>query len=217
MERAEAVPVPAGSGRGGYIGVLAVGAGAVALMLLFLGMGLRRRDPPVYPISPLEPRSAEGRLVGPELFTVDATAPDRWVFFSFHDGTVVEKPGPRDWDLAFRRFQVIANGGKGFAGDGGIADLGDVPFDRVRTAPEEGYVTNRVRSDTVNAAIADWYDYSFLSHLLSPLPRVYAVRTAEGRYAKMEFVGYYCPGATPGCVTFRSVYQADGSPALAGS
>ena len=35
------------------------------------------------------------------------------------------------------------------------------------------------------------------------------------RYAKLELVGYYCPGGQPGCVTFRYVFQGDGSSAVA--
>jgi hypothetical protein len=42
-------------------------------------------------------------------------------------------------------------------------------------------------------------------------PRVWAVRTADGRYAKLEIVGYYCPEAHPGCLTFRYVFQGDGT------
>jgi hypothetical protein len=30
-------------------------------------------------------------------------------------------------------------------------------------------------------------------------------------------VGYYCPGGQPGCVTFRYVYQGDGSRAVGSS
>ncbi len=51
--------------------------------------------------------------------------------------------------------------------------------------------------------------------MLSPKPHVWAVRTPAGRYAKLEMVGYYCPDATPGCPTFRYVYQGDGSTAVA--
>ena len=64
---------------------------------------------------------------------------------------------------------------------------------------------------TAPKKIASWYRYGFFSHVLSPKAHVWAVRTAEGRYAKMEIVGYYCPGAQPGCLTFRYVYQGDGS------
>jgi hypothetical protein len=44
---------------------------------------------------------------------------------------------------------------------------------------------------------------------------VWAVRTADGRYAKLEMVGYYCPGPQPGCPTFRYVYQGDGTTRVA--
>jgi hypothetical protein len=37
------------------------------------------------------------------------------------------------------------------------------------------------------------------------------VRTADGRFAKMRILSYYCTGATPGCVTFEYVYQGSGS------
>jgi hypothetical protein len=50
--------------------------------------------------------------------------------------------------------------------------------------------------------------------VLTPKPHVWAVRTADGRYAKLEMLGYYCPGAQPGCPTFRYVYQGDGSTAV---
>lgn len=192
--------------RGLLIGGL-VGLVAVVLVLLTL----QRPAPPMYAPSPMVPDSAGNSRVGPITRTVDATASDAWTYFSFQAGTVVRNPGPTDWDLAFRRFQVIANGGRGFFGEGGILDLGEVPFDSVRTIPSEGYVPTVARGDSVNAAIREWYDYSFLSHLLFPRPRVYAVRTANGRLAKLELLGYYCPGAQPGCVTFRYVYAGDGS------
>jgi hypothetical protein len=183
-----------------------VGLG-VALVLLTLWPA----DVPTYAPTPPAPAEVGAVLVGPILYTVDATAPDRWRYFSFRQGSVVDGAGPRDWDLGFRRFQVIANGGPGFLGDGAIADLGEVPFEAVRAVPEAGYVPSVSRPDPSNPAIARWYAYGFFSHRLTPRPRVWAVRTADGRYAKLQMVGYYCPGGQPGCVTFRYVYQGDGS------
>jgi hypothetical protein len=179
-------------------------------MAMLVVMGVRRVEPPTFSPTPLEPVPAESHPPGPRLFTIDATAPDEWRFFSFERGTVVERPGPRDWDLAFRRFQVIVNGGPGFAGAGGVLDLGEATLDEPRHLPRTGdYVVNTVRSDTVNAALRRWYRYSYLSHLLSPRPNVWSVRTAAGSYAALQFVGYYCPGAMPGCVTFRYLYPGD--------
>src|SRR5581483_1747917 len=130
-------------------------------------------------------------------------------------GSVVDGTNATGWDLAFRRFQIIANGGRGFdgrfAGHAGIVDLGAVRFDDVTTVPADGYQENEGVPDPKNPAIAGWYSYGFLSHVLSPKPHVWAVRTADGRYAKLELLAYYCPGSQPGCVTFRYVYQGDGS------
>jgi hypothetical protein len=117
--------------------------------------------------------------------------------------------GPESWDLAFRRYAIVAGPGAG------ILDLGEIRFDDVRTVPASGYLANEGRADPRNPAIASWYAYGFLSHVLSPKPRVWAVRTADGRYAKLEMLGYYCPGSTPGCPTFRYVYQGDGSTSVA--
>jgi hypothetical protein len=201
----------------GLMAVSAVGVGGVAIMALLVVMGVSQPTPETYVPTPIEPSPAKGQLVGPRLVTVEAAGQNEWHFFSFDDGAVLPSPSDFEWDLAFRRFQVIANGGDGFAGGGGIVDLGEASFDGVATVPSTGYVANTVRGDTVNAAVQEWYDYSYLSHLLSPKPRVYAIRTAGGRYAKLQFVGYYCPGAIPGCVTFRYVFQGGGGVDMLGS
>jgi hypothetical protein len=196
--------------RAGLNVVVVVATVGVLAMLTLVVMALKRAAPPSFVPTTREARVNPAGLIGPELFTVDATSPDLWRFFSFARGTLVDETDPHAWDVAFRRFRVIVNGGDGFQGAGGVIDLGEVPFDSVGTVPENGYVVNRVRSDTVNKVLQGWYTYSYLSHLLSPEPRVYALRAADGRYVKLQFLGYYCPGARPGCVTFRYVFQADG-------
>lgn len=188
------------------VGILVVGAAA-----LLIAVSLRRPAITTYVPTGSAPRPVGDTLVGAVTYTVDASAPDRWRFFDFSRGSVVDDPGPREWDLAFRRFHVVANGGEGFPGRGGIVDLGPVPFDSVEAVPAEGYLGSRAAGDTTHPATEDWYRYSFTSHVLRPKGRTYAVRTADGRYAKVEILGYYCPGARPGCLTFRYAYQGDGS------
>lgn len=198
------------------IALVAAGGAFVVVVVLLVAMSIRRPEPPGFAPTAVQERTAANSLVGPELVTVDASDAARWQFFSFAHGSVVDNPDPLGWDVAFRRFQIIVNGGAGFAGRGGVADLGAVPFDSVLAVPAAGYVGTVARSDSVNAALHRWYEYSFTSHLLTPKPRVYAVRTADGRYAKLEFAGYYCPGAAPGCVTFRYTYQGAGGTDMIG-
>jgi hypothetical protein len=193
----------------GWVAGLVIGALVLAALLLVL-TSLRR--PEVATFMPTVPEAVEvgERLVGPVTYTVDASGPEAWRFFDFSRAALVDAPGARDWDLAFRRFNVIANGGAGFAGGGGALDLGEVEFDSVSVLPADGYRENAPGRDSVNVALRRWYDYGFSSHLLTPKPRVYAIRTADGRYAKLEFLSYYCPGALPGCLTFRYVYDGRG-------
>jgi hypothetical protein len=176
----------------------------VAVTAVLVMLTLRQPDVPTYPPTAAAPGDVGRRLVGPVLYTVDATEADAWRYFSFRLGSVLadERQG---WDLAFRRYAIITGQG------GGALDLGERRFDDVRTVPADGYVATERAGDPRNPAIAGWYTYGFFSHVLSPKPHVWAVRTADGRYAKLEMVGYYCSGSRPGCPTFRYVYQGDGS------
>ncbi len=183
-------------------------AGVLTLAAVLVALTLRPAAVPTYAPTAPAPKEAPRALVGPVLYTVDATAPETWRYFSFRLGSVVEDIG-QGGDLAFRRYAIIAGAGSG------ILDLGEVRFDDVRTVPTEGYHGNEGAGDPRNPAIAGWYHYGFFSHVLSPKPRVWAVRTADGRYAKLEIVGYYCPGSHPGCLTFRYVFQGDGSTSVA--
>lgn len=181
----------------------------VAVAVTLVGLTLRPRAVPTYAPTTPAPQAVPRALVGPVVYTVDATQPDAWRHFSFALGSVVETGGAPHWDLAFRRYAIIAGPGAG------ILDLGERRFDEVRTVPAEGYRANEGAADPRNPAIAGWYDYGFFSHVLTPRPRVWAVRTADGRYAKLELIGYYCPGAQPGCVTFRYAFQGDGGTRVA--
>lgn len=189
---------------------IAAGMGLVAILLVVLS--LRREPPPGYPVSHLGPADVGNRLHGPRTVTLDASG--GWVFFSFATVATVREPGPMDWDIAFRRFHVMVNGGPGFAGRGAVADLGAIDFDAVSVAPDTGWV-DRAARDSTNTAIARWYDYGFTSHLLTPKRRVYALRTADGRYARLRFLSYYCEGGRPGCITFEYLFQGDGTRRLA--
>ena len=157
------------------------------------------------------PSEAGDTLAGPITYTIDASSTAEWRYFDFSRGSVVGEPGPTEWDLAFQRFYIIANGGDGFPGMGGILALEGAQLDSVAIAPADGYQGTRVRRDSVNLAIRRWYDYGFTSHLLVPKANVYVVRTSDGRYAKLTILSYYCPGAQPGCLTFRYVYQGSGA------
>lgn len=197
--------------RGGPIPRHRVRRGPAILILTVLALlaaaiiatALRRPAPPAFAPS----ASAALDSAGAFRLTVDATAPETWRFVSLDRGTVVSRNEP--WDLAFRRFHIITNGGPGFLGLGGALDLGTGSIDTIHHAPDRGY--RQTRADSVHPTLAEWYRYGFTSHLLTPRGRVYAVRTAAADAALVEIAGYYCPGPIPGCVTIRYRLLSDPS------
>ncbi len=161
-------------------------------MTWLVGASLVPQHVPTYALRPRSPRIGATPVL--DTFTIDARDPARWQFFAFAAGPLVP-PDTADWDMAVRRFHVIV------AGE--TARLDSVSFEALRTPPVAGYVATTFDRDTVNQAIARWYRYSMFSHLLRPKQQIYVIRSRGGRYTKLEFLGYYCPGAEPGCVTIR--------------
>ena len=179
---------------------LVTGFGVFVVVIGYLlVMSLTPRSAVVYEPSEVEPANTRVTSLVYDTVTIDALDPTAWNFFDFDRRSPVAVPDTSGWDLAIRRFMVIA-------ADAAV-DLGKVAFDEVIDAPLSDYVATAFERDTVNAALERWYRYSLLSHLLEPNGHVYVVRTREGRYAKLEFLSYYCPGVVAGCVTFRYVYQ----------
>ncbi len=183
--------------------------------VIFVVSSLRRSTPlTFYPVSVVDPQEVGDRLVGPSVVTVDGRG-DELTLFDFSTGSVVESPAPLGWDLAFRRFTILANGGPDYAGQGGILDLGITSLDSLTNVPTSGYAVNTPGREVSNAATTQWYDYSWTSHILSPKANVFAVRTADGRYAVFEVLSYYCPAAQAGCTTIRYRYQGAGGTVFA--
>jgi hypothetical protein len=178
-------------------------AGAFLLLVASLVIGsFTTPEFPPYAVTVSQPAPVGDSLVGPGTYTLDASAGESWRRFQFARNAVVDS-GP--WDIAFRRHHVIAASGAG------IADLGAVPFDAVREVPAEGYTPTEFGRDTVNPGVGKWYAYSMLSHLLTSKGHVYAVRSADGRYAKLEILAYYCRDVGAACYTVRYAFQGDGS------
>ena len=187
----------------------------VIAAVIFVASSLRRPVPMTfYPVSIVDPQEVGEQLVGPSVITVDGRVDD-FAYFDFSSGSVVESPGPLGWDLAFQRFTILANGGPNFAGQGGLLNLGITSLDSVATVPTNGYEVNSSGRDVSNAATARWYEYSWTSHLLTPKLNVFAVRTADSRYAVFQIMSYYCPAAQAGCTTIRYRYQGSGGTAFA--
>lgn len=189
------------------------------LFLLVMGgilvASMIRTDPPSFAPTTMQPRDATERFVV-DTVTIDARDGASWVFFDFDVGAPVDESQIDEWDLAINRFHLVTNGGSGYFGHGGAIAV-RAPWDSVLVAPTDGYTVTegKLEDGAITPALERWYDYSFFAHTLNPKDETYLVRTAEGRYAKFRILSYYCPQATPGCLTMAYGYQDDGSTRLA--
>lgn len=147
---------------------------------------------------------------------INATSEENWTYFDFSRGKQVDifDQSSREWDLAFRRGNVLTNGGAtNKFGKGGVLDLGEVDFDSVDQVPNRPFVADEAtRTETKNEALAQWYKYNYITHKLTPRKHVYIVKAADGRYAKVQFLGFYCANKEPGCVQIRYTFQDNGTP-----
>lgn len=131
------------------------------------------------------------------------------------------------WDIGFRGTTIITNSGVSGPGNAGafvyvgtFEDLKEVPTDS----------TFRTDLSLTNLAIPTgsnkgWYVYNAPVNLVTPIPgRVFVIRTATQKFAKLEILNYYKGGVTPAVTasdndkirkqrfyTFRYLYQPDGS------
>jgi len=129
------------------------------------------------------------------------------------------------WDIAFRSTTIRINGGLSGPGQGGAQVIHNCDFDTLSWVPTSGYaVDSAARPAALGLAVPTgsgkgWYNYNPSTNIITPIPGVVlAVRTADGKYAKVQILNYYrgapaAPSATdsPRYFTIRYVYQADGS------
>ncbi|MCH8157042.1 MAG: HmuY family protein [Nitrospinae bacterium] len=154
-------------------------------------------------------------ILPPRTVMINASSENDWVYFDFsRDGVVkIHDPSSLEWDLAFRRTKVITNGGAtNKFGKAGLIDLGAVGFNYVTEAPLDSYVKDTAtRTETENQVLLKWYRYNYFTHKLTAKPNIYAVQTADSKFAKVKFLNFYCTNKETGCIRMQYVYQENGS------
>ena len=152
----------------------------------------------------------------------------KFTFYSFETNSIVPNADSNStkWDIGMRGTTIITNNGTSGPGSGGafvyvgtFDDLTAVPADstfKVDAAPNFAITA---------ASNRGWYLYTPQTNLVTPLPgRVLVIRTATGKYAKVEILNYYKGGTTPAATdpdavkiysqryyTLKFAYQADGT------
>ncbi|RAK69812.1 HmuY family protein [Hymenobacter edaphi] len=146
--------------------------------------------------------------------------PRHYTFYSLAEAREVPyaDSASTKWDVAFRGTTVLINGGSSGPGQGG-AQVKTGLFGELTTAPADGYAVDGPTKAIPTGSGNGWYTYNSATHVISPIAgRVLALRTATGKFAKLEITNYYQGApATPtgtepsGYYSFRYVYQPDGS------
>ncbi len=188
---------------------LSLGVILVALALLMGGwlLWIALRPPPEgFAPTTGHAFGVAGQPPGTVQYTIDARSRQAWAYFNFSQGAAVStSQDSLDWDLAFRRTDILTNGGETNPSSlGGAVDLGEVPLEEARP-PADGFVGDATDDERglENPALHKWYSYNWTSHTVSSKNHSYAVRTATGEVVLLTFASYYCDDGSPGCITFQ--------------
>ncbi len=146
--------------------------------------------------------------------TVNATSHEDWIYLQFSSKAQTTPSGPEDsqeWDVAFRRFDLMLNGGVSGTGGMQVIVLPGQDFDALTEAPAGTYGTDEVDGDDDDSdpdlffasEEGGWYDYDVSTHVLTPKEQVYVIRSSGGEYFKLRFLTYYDEAGTSGYLQFQ--------------
>lgn len=156
-------------------------------------------------------------------FQADAVAPytGHFSLFSLRDNAAVAiaDSASTKWDVGFRGTTIIINGGTSGPGVGAAQVVSGI-FDEIKEAPASGFVQDNGTTYAITTGSdKGWYHYDGATNIITPIAgKVLIIKTADGKYAKMEILSYYqgapaIPDATSKSryYKFRFIYQPDGS------
>lgn len=154
------------------------------------------------------------------LFANDSTG--HYTFFSLRTNSVVSlaDSATTNWDLAFYSTKILTNSGTSGPGNGGAVVVTQ-GFDDVTTAPADSSfnIDNGTTLAVPTGSGNGWYNYDGVNMVINPIPgRTIVVRTADGKFGKVEILSYYKDApASPTSADisryykFRFTFQSDGT------
>lgn len=153
----------------------------------------------------------------------------KFTFYSLERNEVVPPAdsATRRWDIGLRGTTLITNSGNSGPGAGGAFVFVGLFEDLLRVPADSVFRTDNAPTNYAIPAGSNraWFVYNPQANLVTPIPgRVLVIRTAGGKYAKLEVLNYYKGGQTPAVTapdddkirkqrfyTFRFAFQPDGS------
>ncbi len=149
----------------------------------------------------------------------------KFKLFSFETGEAVVNTdsATTKWDIGFRGTTIILNGGTSGPGDAQAQILTAI-FEEVTEAPETGFSSDSSPNFAIPTGSGNgWYNAAgggpSSPTVITPIPgRIIVIKTATGRFAKVEILSYYkdAPASPTGFeparyYKFRYVYQPNDS------
>lgn len=164
---------------------------------------------------------------------LDARSYANWVYFSFSRNEIVavdDAQNDANWDIAFHRGDVKLNGGKSGKGSSEAINTAKTEWNAVTSAPTSGYAKDEIGTITTaftGAGVTE-EDQPF-SQIVStwltvdtstPPPKytvhnyVYVLRSASGKYVKLQLYDNKSATNAAGYVSFKYQYNAGGGSAF---
>jgi len=158
---------------------------------------------------------------------------DDWVYFSFASGKEVNGidstnfNSRTDWDIAFHSRLGRTNGGNSGVGNAGVFDTEITDYSSIIHVD-----TNLLMSDTTvqlitgignmgptyktvagNTTFDSAFDVDYTQHppTYTATKNTFVLRTADGKYAKIQIQSYFDEYGKSGHITFKYAYQTNGS------
>ncbi len=187
-----------------------------------LALASCKKDDTTTPATPVTASTVSNLSTASTPSTTGAPVPPKhYTFYSLADGKEIAytDSNTTKWDVAFRATTILINGGTSGPGQGG-AQIYTGLFTDLTTAPTTGYTVDGATAKAIPTGSGNgWYSYNSTTNVVTPIAgRVLAIRTALGKYAKLEIQSYYQNAPTAptsanasGYYTFRYVYQPSGT------
>ena len=212
----------------------------VSSLVLFSACANDEDEPtPVTPAGPLEIKvvnNLDADTSRRDPATGQTFGTGRFTLYSLSTGQRINNAdsATNRWDVGFRGTTIIVNGGTSGPGQGGAAVIDGV-FEDVNNFALEGSSFTASNATIVSGFKTDgegtppfaipntsgngWYNYDAPNNVIRTIPgRVFAIRTAEGKWAKLEIISYYFGAPANPTFTdrarwynFRYTFQADGT------
>jgi hypothetical protein len=140
---------------------------------------------------------------------IDATSKEAWIYVDLDTGkelTLDDALATKEWDLAYKRFEIKMNGGSQGDGPVSVAVLKNITWESLAKAPATGFQQDS--STSVFATVEDgWYIYDFLAggskHSLDPRPLVYVVKSSKVSHYKLRMLTYYDSAGTAAALSLE--------------